>query len=87
VDVTSNDKYLLSASSDNTVRLWDITRLDEVKVVIDANKSSDSKVSKCDECGKPYRPSQALANTGICVFCQISESSKILPTISFDSPL
>nr|XP_020754944.1 WD repeat-containing protein 88 isoform X5 [Odocoileus virginianus texanus] len=97
VSVSSNKKWILSASKDRTVRLWNIEEIDQIPLVIEHKKTRGSTVKQCEECDRPFSiyESDIFSETVTkCVFCRMnatdlsteaSQSSEGEPSLSRES--
>ncbi|KAM6300488.1 WD repeat-containing protein 88 [Aegotheles albertisi] len=89
VAISQNKKWILSASKDSTLRLWNIERIDHIPSVIDTRKERGSKIAQCEECEKPFLCLQPSDSEMVskCVFCRLSSSGrKSLPLPPSVSP-
>ncbi|XP_062817809.1 WD repeat-containing protein 88 isoform X2 [Anolis carolinensis] len=77
----SNDKKrLVSSSKDCTLRVWDIGNANAVPLVIQAIKTSGSKIAKCENCEKPFlifQNEEKEVETK-CVFCRLATQTEIV---------
>ncbi|XP_059939126.1 WD repeat-containing protein 88 [Mesoplodon densirostris] len=87
VAISSNKKWILSASKDKTMRLWNIEEIDQIPLVIEYKKARGLKLKQCEECDRPFSIyesdifSEAITK---CVFCRID--AKDLSTEASPSP-
>ncbi|XP_072278506.1 WD repeat-containing protein 88 [Pyxicephalus adspersus] len=91
VALSTNKKWILSASKDSTLRLWNIENCEEIPAVIENKKAIGPRHAQCEECQKPF-PIMHWDNTNVthkCVFCRLSAPSKdtdhlppVPPTVS-----
>ncbi|XP_054696732.1 WD repeat-containing protein 88 [Grus americana] len=74
VEISKNNKWILSASKDSTLRLWNIEKMDHIASVIESRKASGSKIAQCEECEKPFLCLQHSDSEMMskCVFCRLS---------------
>ncbi|XP_053127035.1 WD repeat-containing protein 88 isoform X2 [Hemicordylus capensis] len=74
VAMSSDKKKLVSSSKDSTLRLWDIENANEIPLVIQAIKTRGSKLTKCEECEKPFLIFQNNEDKVEinCVFCRLA---------------
>ncbi|XP_005020072.4 WD repeat-containing protein 88 isoform X1 [Anas platyrhynchos] len=89
VAISENKKWILSASKDSTLRLWNIEKMDHIPSVIESRKEKGSKISQCEECEKPFLSLQCgdFEMTSKCVFCRLSSPvTRILPLPPSVSP-
>uniref|UniRef100_A0A8B9V8V1 WD repeat domain 88 n=1 Tax=Anas zonorhyncha TaxID=75864 RepID=A0A8B9V8V1_9AVES len=89
VAISENKKWILSASKDSTLRLWNIEKMDHIPSVIESRKEKGSKIAQCEECEKPFLSLQCgdFEMTSKCVFCRLSSPvTRILPLPPSVSP-
>ncbi|XP_010012955.1 PREDICTED: WD repeat-containing protein 88, partial [Nestor notabilis] len=82
VAISRNKKWILSASKDSTLRLWNVEKMDDVPSVTDIRKERGSNIAQCEECERPFLCLQRSDSEMIskCVFCRLSSPlRKILP--------
>ncbi|KAM5137980.1 WD repeat-containing protein 88 [Mantella aurantiaca] len=78
VALSTNKKWILSASKDSTLRLWNIEKCEEVPAVIENKKAIGPRLARCEECQKPF-PIMHWDNANVthaCVFCRLSTPSR-----------
>ncbi|XP_010987437.1 WD repeat-containing protein 88 [Camelus dromedarius] len=74
VAVSNNKKWILSASKDKTLRLWNIEEMDQIPLVIEYKKALGLKVKQCEECDRPFSiyGNDIFPETVTkCVFCRM----------------
>ncbi|KAF6289355.1 WD repeat domain 88 [Rhinolophus ferrumequinum] len=74
VAISNNKKWILSASKDTTMRLWNIEAIDRIPLVIENKKALGLKVEQCEECDRPFSiyESDIFSETVTkCVFCRM----------------
>ncbi|XP_030368405.1 WD repeat-containing protein 88 [Strigops habroptila] len=89
VAISRNKKWILSASKDSTLRLWNVEKMDDVPSVTEIRKERDSKIAQCEECERSFLCLQRSDSEMIskCVFCRLSSPlRKILPLPPSVSP-
>uniref|UniRef100_A0A8B9I5P7 WD repeat domain 88 n=1 Tax=Anser brachyrhynchus TaxID=132585 RepID=A0A8B9I5P7_9AVES len=89
VAISENKKWILSASKDSTLRLWNIEKMDHIPSVIESRKEKGSKITQCEECEKPFLSLQCgdFEMISKCVFCRLSSPvTRILPLPPSISP-
>ncbi|XP_013031900.3 WD repeat-containing protein 88 [Anser cygnoides] len=89
VAISENKKWILSASKDSTLRLWNIEKMDHIPSVIESRKEKGSKITQCEECKKPFLSLQCgdFEMISKCVFCRLSSPvTRILPLPPSISP-
>ncbi|KAM4640255.1 WD repeat-containing protein 88 [Amazona ochrocephala] len=90
VAISRNKKWILSASKDSTLRLWNVEKMDDVPSVTEIRKERGSKIAQCEKCERPFLCLQHSDSERIskCVFCHLSSPlRKILsfpPSVSPD---
>ncbi|XP_074439064.1 WD repeat-containing protein 88 [Larus michahellis] len=74
VAISKNKKWILSASKDSTLRLWNIEKMDHISSVTESRKARGSKIAQCEECEKPFLCLQRSDSEVIsrCAFCRLS---------------
>ncbi|KAM6223720.1 WD repeat-containing protein 88 [Rhynchocyon petersi] len=88
VAVSNNKKWILSASKDKTMRLWNIEKVDQIPLVIEYRKARGLTVSKCEECDRPFCIYESETSTEVftkCVFCRLDarhSSEEIMSPLS-----
>nr|XP_028596199.1 WD repeat-containing protein 88 isoform X1 [Podarcis muralis] len=81
IALSSNKKWLVSASKDCTLRVWDVADAHEVPVVVQAIRTRGSKLAKCEECKKSFLlfhndEDKVEIN---CVFCRLASYKESVP--------
>nr|XP_011763707.1 WD repeat-containing protein 88 [Macaca nemestrina] len=74
VAISNNKKWILSASKDTTMRLWNIEEIDEIPLVIKYKKAMGLKVKQCERCDRPFSIFKSDTSSEVftqCVFCRI----------------
>ncbi|XP_004439878.1 PREDICTED: WD repeat-containing protein 88 [Ceratotherium simum simum] len=74
VAISNNKKWILSASKDRSMRLWNIEEIDEIPLVIEYKKALGLKVKQCEGCDRPFSiyESDIFSETVTkCVFCRM----------------
>ncbi|KAM9508148.1 LOW QUALITY PROTEIN: WD repeat-containing protein 88 [Guaruba guarouba] len=90
VAISRNKKWILSASKDSTLRLWNVEKMDDVPSVTEIRKERGSKIAQCEQCERPFLCLQHSDSemTSKCIFCRLSSPlRKILslpPSVSPD---
>ncbi|XP_010084342.1 PREDICTED: WD repeat-containing protein 88, partial [Pterocles gutturalis] len=74
VGISKNNQWILSASKDFTLILWNIEKMDHIPSVTDIRKARGSKIAQCEECEKPFLCLQCSDSETIskCAFCRLS---------------
>ncbi|XP_072135318.1 uncharacterized protein [Mobula birostris] len=76
VAISADNKRVLSACKDSTVRLWNIESLDQIPAVKSQRKLYGGKVTQCTVCGKPVSLClQDVVSPTRCMFCQLPGTS------------
>ncbi|XP_018426248.1 PREDICTED: WD repeat-containing protein 88 [Nanorana parkeri] len=78
VAMSTNQKWILSASKDSTLRLWNIENCEEIPAVIQNKKAIGPRPAQCEECQKPF-PIMHWDNANVirrCVFCRLFKPSR-----------
>ncbi|XP_046755607.1 WD repeat-containing protein 88 isoform X1 [Gallus gallus] len=82
VAISESKKWILSASKDSTLRLWNIEKMEHIPSVIESRKEKGSRIAQCEECERPFLSLQHGDSEVIskCVFCRLSSPARsILP--------
>ncbi|XP_056381747.1 WD repeat-containing protein 88 [Hyla sarda] len=88
VALSANKKWIISASKDTTVRLWNIENAEEIPAVIENKKAIRGRLSQCEVCKKPF-PVMHWDNENVitkCFFCRLSTPSNHMPSIPTEPP-
>ncbi|XP_066438707.1 WD repeat-containing protein 88 isoform X2 [Eleutherodactylus coqui] len=83
VALSASKKWILSSSKDSTVRLWNLENYEEIPAVIENKKAIGSRLSKCEECEKPF-PVAHWDNANViakCFFCRLPTPSNTMPSL------
>ncbi|XP_073081779.1 WD repeat-containing protein 88 isoform X2 [Manis javanica] len=91
VAISNNKKWILSASKDKTLRLWNIEEIDQIPLVIKNRKTLGLKVKQCEGCDRPfstYETDVFSETVSKCVFCRMDSKDLSAETSSSgeDSP-
>lgn len=80
---SQDQKWLMSCSKDESVRLWNIEESDKIPVVLENRKSIGLKIFKCASCGKPFSLTQTdnPKDANLCVFCRLQVPDRNVPFI------
>ncbi|XP_078741646.1 WD repeat-containing protein 88 isoform X1 [Lampetra fluviatilis] len=54
VDVSADKRWVLTASKDRTMRLWNIENMDRIPAVMGRESENESRVLQCEACRKPF---------------------------------
>ncbi|CAF2786465.1 unnamed protein product [Rotaria sp. Silwood2] len=81
VCLTSDNKWIVSVSNDCDIRLWHVENCDNIKQVIEQNKTlKNAKIVSCSKCGKNFssnklqRENNDTSSSAIlCVFCRLEQ--------------
>ncbi|XP_010129384.1 PREDICTED: WD repeat-containing protein 88 [Buceros rhinoceros silvestris] len=90
VAISKNKNWILSASKDSTLRLWNVEKMDHIPPVTEIGEGRGSKIAQCEECGKPFLRLQRSDSELIakCVFCRLSAPGRknlpLSPSVSLD---
>ncbi|XP_064314251.1 WD repeat-containing protein 88 [Phalacrocorax carbo] len=87
VAISKTKKWILSASKDSTLGLWNIEKIDHIPSVVERKKPRGSKIAQCEECEKPFLCLQCSDSEVIsqCVFCHLS--SPVRKTLPMPPPV
>ncbi|KAK2492496.1 hypothetical protein MC885_007929, partial [Smutsia gigantea] len=88
VAISNNKKWILSASKDKTLRLWNIEEIDQIPLVIENRKALGLEVKQCEGCDRPfstYENDVFSETVSKCVFCRM-DSKDLSPSSGEDSP-
>ncbi|XP_073516040.1 WD repeat-containing protein 88 [Phyllobates terribilis] len=83
VALSANKKWILSSSKDSTLRLWNVENYEEIPAVIENKKAIGSRLTRCEQCEKPF-PIKHWDNANVitkCFFCRLSAPCSRMPTL------
>ncbi|XP_030060915.1 WD repeat-containing protein 88 [Microcaecilia unicolor] len=72
--ISSDKKLIVSCCKDKTLRLWNIENYERISAAKESNRTRESPIVKCEQCGKPF----LLLNWDDfnvimqCVFCRMA---------------
>ncbi|KAM8945991.1 WD repeat-containing protein 88 [Pelodytes ibericus] len=89
VAISANKDWILSASKDSTLRLWNIQHYEQIPAVIENKKVMGPRVAQCEDCDKPFpRMHWDDSKLTTCVFCRLASPYKnALPLPPVPNPL
>ncbi|CAF2036189.1 unnamed protein product [Rotaria magnacalcarata] len=81
VCLTSDNTWIISVSNDCDIRLWHVANCDNIKQVIEQNKTlKNAKIISCSKCGKSFSSNKLQRENGdsaiLCVFCRLEQKQK-----------
>ncbi|ELT87334.1 hypothetical protein CAPTEDRAFT_168582 [Capitella teleta] len=72
VCLSEDNNWIVSASKDKTLRLWNIENTDSIPMVMENRKAIGIKVATCTSCGKPFSIGDEISeHHKECVFCRL----------------
>ncbi|XP_021024057.1 WD repeat-containing protein 88 isoform X2 [Mus caroli] len=87
VAISNNKKWILSASKDSSMRLWNIEEIDKIPLVSENKKAMGLKVRQCRNCDQLFSTLESDLHSqlsSMCLFCRREEKC-LLPSSSSSS--
>ncbi|XP_051829724.1 WD repeat-containing protein 88 [Antechinus flavipes] len=86
VEISKNQKWVISASKDTSLRLWNIENVDQIPLFVEYRRSHGFYRIQCEKCKRPFSLPQAedeeFEPPTQCVFCRLASSKYSLPISS-----
>ncbi|XP_074149330.1 WD repeat-containing protein 88 isoform X2 [Sminthopsis crassicaudata] len=82
VEISKSQKWIISASKDASLRLWNIENVDHIPLFVEYRKSHGFYRVQCEKCKRPFSLPQAdeeFEPPTQCVFCRLASSKYSLP--------